>query len=150
MTLHLKRRPGKRSPKQTLAGEGAEAGELVQSIANLPPNSPTHSPEMGGPARQTRAGYSATAANEATYDAVYADDGNSAYTLWLIRDKAASYLSSLGYPFTPQRLAELAVTGDGPENCCWDGHVFYEVTQLIEWAKGRANTPSHTAYHPMV
>ena len=98
---------------------------------------------------QIRSGHGATAATEMTHDAAFADEVDSSYTVWLPRDKAADYLRSVGYRITPQRLAKLAVTGGGPESCCWEGHEFYEVTQLIEWAQRRASTPGRTAPHPM-
>lgn len=149
MSRRADRKSWVRSLKETLAGRDAAAGEPVQSIANLPPGGPTHSPEPDGPSCHVSADHDAAAPAEATHDAGFADEANSSHTSWLTRDKAASQLRSAGYPISEQRLAKLAVTGDGPEYRRWGSRVLYDPTLLMKWAKDRVSTPGRPAHRPM-
>ena len=141
MTIRIIRlETAKSGSKRTLAGGWVEPGESVQLTANVP---------LDDPACRVSVGHGATEAHDEILGAKFTDETDSSQTVWLPRDKAASYLGSVGCPMSEQRLAKLAVFGDGPESCCWEGHEFYEVTQLIEWTKGWASTPGRTAHHPM-
>ena len=147
MTLHLSRKPGARSSQQTLAGGDVKAAERVSLAALVPPPIRSSGPE--DPTCQINVGHGVTVATEVTHDIAFADEANSSHTLWLTRDKAAGYLSSLGYPITAQRLAKLAVSGDGPEYRRWGNRALYDPTLLMKWAKNRESTPGRTAQDPM-
>lgn len=149
MTVYVSpREPGAGSSKRTRTVEDAEAGGPVQSIAISSPGGPTHSPEPDGPSCHVSADHDATAPAEEIYDAAFADEANNSGMPWLTRDKAASYLRSAGYPISDQRLAKLAVTGDGPEYRRWGSRVLYDPTLLMKWAKNRKGTPGRPARRP--
>jgi hypothetical protein len=149
MTLRMSTKPGAKSPKQTLADEDAKAGGPAQLTANSRPGGATQSPQPDDPACEIRTGHCATAAVESAHDVAFADEAGSSYTLWLTRDKAASYRSSAGYPITTNRLAKLAVTGGGPEYRRWGSRMLYDPTLLMKCAKDRESTPGRPAHHPM-
>jgi hypothetical protein len=57
---------------------------------------------------------------------------NASDNLLDIHRKAAGHLRSAGYPISEQRLAKLAVTGDGPEYRRWGSRVLYDPTLLMK------------------
>lgn len=62
------------------------------------------------------------------------------------RDRAAKFLQELGYPISANRLAKLAVEGDGPAYRRWGGRVLYRESDLISWAEERGGPVQlHTA-----
>lgn len=64
----------------------------------------------------------------------------------LTREKSAAYLSELGYPMTPQRLAKLAVSGGGPAYRRWGNVAVYRVDDLLAWIDERSGAPlAHTS-----
>jgi hypothetical protein len=144
MSLRADRKSWVTGLKETLEGRDAAAAEPVQSIANLPPRGP----EPDGPSCQVSVDHDATAPAEEIHDAAFADEANNSGMPWLTRDKAASYLRSAGYPISEQRLAKLAVTGDGPEYRRWGSRVLYDPTLLMKWAKDRECNPARPAHYP--
>jgi hypothetical protein len=148
MSLRADRKSWVTGLKETLESRDAAAGEPVQSIANLPPGGPTHSPDPDDPSCQVSADHDATAPAAAIHGAAFTDEAKSANTSWLTRDGAASYLRAAGYPISEQRLAKLAVTGDGPEYRRWGSRVLYDPILLMKWAKDRESTPSRPAHQP--
>ena len=66
--------------------------------------------------------------------------------LRLSRDQAARFLCKLGYQISANRLAKLAVSGDGPDYMTWGRKVVYRPLKLLAWAKAREGAArSHTS-----
>jgi hypothetical protein len=147
MILRVGPAPGTRSPQQTLAGGDADSGERVPLTANSR-SARTPSLEPDNPHCEITADHVAASATQKTPGAAPTNDANSSNQLFLTRDKAASYLRSVGYPITPQRLAKLAGTSAGPEYRRWGNRVLYDLTSLIKWAKDRESTPQRPTHHP--
>lgn len=57
----------------------------------------------------------------------------------LTREKAAQYLTELGYPITKGCLAKLAVSGGGPAYRHWGRRVLYRPEDLLSWIEERHN-----------
>ena len=151
MTAHVScSEPGARSSNRTRAIEDTEAGRPEQSIENLPPSSPTHPPEPDDPACESRAGHAVTDANEEIPRAEFIYETDSSYTVWLRRDKAVSYLRSVGYSLSARRLAKQAVTRDGPESCCFDPETSVATEGINPRTRHRAfERPDSTHFGPL-
>lgn len=58
----------------------------------------------------------------------------------LTREKAAEYLTKLGYPTTRSSLARLAVSGGGPVYRKWGRNVLYRPDDLLTWIEERGGS----------
>jgi hypothetical protein len=64
----------------------------------------------------------------------------------LSRVQAAAYLTEIGFPTAPSRLAKFAVSGGGPAYRKWGLSTVYLPSDLVAWAQTRAGTPkTHTS-----
>ena len=110
---------------------GSQGESTVQLAANEPLKPNAEAQETDGPLSPPQVNALPSSGNAI----VKPSDG--AHEIGLSRTAAAEYLTSLGYPISPNRLAKLASSHAGPEYWRWGNKVSYYPASLLRWAEKR-------------